>query len=49
MADTTIRLEHVGSSGFARENVGRPRQKIASYACSFHWQRSDESTRPPEP
>ena len=41
MGDTTIRLEHVGSHGFAWEDVGRPRQKIDRYSCNFDWQRDD--------
>ncbi len=45
MADTTIRLEHVGSYGYTWEDVGRPKQPIGSYACNFNWQTGETPLR----
>jgi hypothetical protein len=46
MADSSIRLLHVGSYGFGWEDIGHPRKKCATYTCNFNWQTGGPSGPP---
>jgi hypothetical protein len=37
MADTSIRLAHVGSYGYSWEDVGHRKTPFATYRCNFNW------------
>ena len=41
MADTSIRLEHLGRYAYTWEDVGRRKEPIGRYTCNFNWQTRD--------
>jgi hypothetical protein len=49
LADSSIRLRHIGSYGYTWEDIGRPREQFASYTCNFNWEATGFRSRAPAP